>query len=38
MARQALFDLMKAQEDYRAKNNKYTNELSQTYKSRLKIS
>ena len=36
MARQALFDLMKAQEDYRDKNNKYTNELSKLIDQGLK--
>jgi hypothetical protein len=36
MARQALFDLMKAQEAYRAKNNKYTNELSKLLNQGLK--
>jgi len=36
MARQALFDLMKTQEAYRAKNNKYTNELSQLLNQGLK--
>jgi hypothetical protein len=36
MARQALFDLMKAQEAYRAKNNKYAKELFQLLNQGLK--